>query len=142
MTEQLDFEGKTLTRTSDPATSEAAALDPGVILQAKTDEALCYRYLLAAPTGLTNDELSALIESNYHRLLPPNQVATRTKTLRDGGLVRFNGQRRATRRGRSAMVQVAVETGGDDDECAYCVESRRLGIKGCMKHYPIGGDDE
>lgn len=107
--DQLDFEGKTYVRREGPQTSRDAAFAAEVVRTAKSDEGQIYRLILDSPRGLTNDELSSLLEGYGGRIIPPNQVASRTKTLRDRGLVRWSGEQRETRRGRMAGVLVAVD---------------------------------
>ena len=87
-------------RNTDPDTSEDAAKRDPEQRQRDRDRALAA--LRAAPDGLTDYELAAIIGRQQ------NSAGKRRGELRDAGLVRDSGRRRPAPSGSSAIVWEAV----------------------------------
>lgn len=87
-------------RATDPETSHQAAADAGT--HARTNRAMALQLLRDHADGLTDFELAALSG------LQQTSIGKRRGELRDAGLVRDSGRRRAAPSGSMAIVWEAV----------------------------------
>lgn len=100
MNGQLDLLAQPVARRTDPETSHAAGARAGT--NASTHRARALELLRVAPTGLTDFELADLTG------LQQTSIGKRRGELRDAGLVRDSGRRRASPSGSPAIVWEAT----------------------------------
>ena len=100
MNDQLDLLAPPRARRTDPDTSHRAAAD--ATLNAGTHRAKALGLLRAAPDGLTDFELAAMLG------LQQTSIGKRRGELRDAGLVEDSGKRRPAPSGSAAIVWKAT----------------------------------